>query len=302
MMPDRPSIAPLHAKKDPTMPESSAIDPAELATALGGRFELHPGTRRGGQGTVFRATRRRDRDGVPAAEDVALKLYENASQVERIDREVAAMQRVRHASLANLVEAGEVVLGRRRYRFVACDFIEGEALDERIRRGPLSPRTVAIVGRDIATAIAEIWAERIVHRDVNPKNIMLRVGEREAVLIDLGIARHIGQSPLTTVGSTWGTQGYMAPEHARAEQGLTCKADVFSLGVVLQEALAGRHPTGGSQQALEAAIPETAVVASGAPAGLARMIDRMLSPRAAFRAGPDEVRTAMNVVIGQLSH
>jgi serine/threonine protein kinase len=282
------------------MPASSAIDPAELTASLGDRFELHPGTRRGGQGTVFRATRRRDRDGVPAADDVALKLYEHASQVERIDREVAAMQRVRHASLANLVEAGEVVLGSHRYRFVACDFIEGEALDERLRRGPLPPRTAAIVGRDIATAVAEIWAERIVHRDISPKNIMLRVGERDAVLIDLGIARHIGQSPLTTVGSTWGTPGYMAPEHDRAEQGLTCKADVFALGVVLQEALAGRHPTGGSQQALAASIPETAVVAPGAPAGLARIIDRMLSHRAAFRPGPDEVRTAMSAFVGQL--
>ena len=269
------------------------IDMTELATVLDGRYKLHLGSRGGGQATVFRATRLRDADGTAAADDVALKLYEHAAQVERIQREVALMQRVRHAALANYVEDGEIILDGKSYRFVAYDFIEGEALDERLRRGALPVRLVALIGRDIATAIAAIWAERIVHRDVNPKNIMLRVGEREAVLIDLGIARHLAQSPLTTLGSTWGTAGYMAPEHDRAEQGLSCKADIYSLGLVLQEALLGRHPTGGSQQALAAGAPETATVAPAAPAGLARVIDRMLATRPAFRPGPEEVRAAM---------
>src|SRR5690606_16371777 len=149
------------------------------------------------------------------SDDVALKIYDAEGQDARVAREVAAMGRIRHPALAGLVESGHLTLGGRALRYVAWEYVDGEALDERLVRGPLAPNTVAVVGRDVASALSELWDHRIVHRDVKPKNVMLRTGEREAVLIDLGIARHLAEGTLTPHGMVWGTPGYMSPEQIR---------------------------------------------------------------------------------------
>ncbi|MBS1983433.1 MAG: serine/threonine protein kinase [Bdellovibrionales bacterium] len=283
------------------MPASLIVDPAELAAQLGGRFVIANDGRAGGQGLVVRATRRTAQDGTPAQDDVALKLYFDAVQVERVEREVAVLHRLRHPSLSRVVEHGSVSLGGRTLRYVAFEFIDGDPLDHRLTNsGALAPRTVAIVGRDVASALSHIWRERIVHRDVNPKNIMLRIGDREAVLIDLGIARHLNESTLTSLGKTWGTMGYMSPEHQRAEQALTSLSDVFSLGVTLLEALTGTHPTGGDQSLIATRCPLTAAVAPSAPAGLAQLIDRMLSHRAAFRPDPEALSEEFSTLVDSL--
>ena len=269
------------------MPARPQVDLTELSAQLKGRYALGTELRGGGQGVVIRATRQQDVAGNPAADDVAIKLYDDAAQVVRIEREVAAMHQMRHPALANLVEHGIVVLGGRTIRYVACDFIEGQALDQRIRTAPpLGPKQVAVVGRDIANALVQVWDARIVHRDVSPKNIMLRVGDREAVLIDLGIARHTAQDTITSFGTAWGTWGYMSPEQARADHHLSCMSDVFSLGVVLLEVLAGKHPTGGDQRALAGGVLRTADHAAGAPARLAALVDGMLMFRPSFRPEP----------------
>ncbi|MBA3670463.1 MAG: serine/threonine protein kinase [Gemmatimonadaceae bacterium] len=269
------------------MPARPTVNLAELSAQLQGRFTIGSTLRGGGQGIVIRATRNRDVAGAPAADDVALKLYDDAAQVVRIEREVAAMHQMRHPALANLVEHGIVVLGGRTMRFVACDFIEGRALDQRIRTTPpLGPKQVAVVGRDIANAIVQVWDARIVHRDINPKNIMLRVGDREAVLIDLGIARHTAQDTITSLGTAWGTWGYMSPEQSRADHHLSCMSDVFSLGIVLMEMLAGHHPTGGDQRGLNGGTVRTADCAPTASARFAALIDQMLMLRPAFRPEP----------------
>lgn len=203
-----------------------------------------------------------------------------------MDREIRALNGFRHANLANIVEHGRISLSGESVRYVAWEYIDGEPLDMKLRAGPLHPKTVACVGRDVARAIDHIWSKRIVHRDVTPKNIMLRKGDAEAVLIDLGIARHLFESPLTAPGLTWGTYGYLSPEQCRAEPNLTCHSDVFSLGVSLQEALAGRHPTRGDQQILVTTPPRTADLVPSSPAALAEVVDLMLNPRAPFRPLP----------------
>ncbi|HEY8470811.1 MAG TPA: serine/threonine-protein kinase [Longimicrobiales bacterium] len=260
--------------------------PSEVQRALSNRFSIVEPIRAGGQGAVYRAMRTALPDGSPTHDHVALKIYGVAGQEERVDREVAVMQRIRHASLASLVEAGELSLAGAKLRYVAWGYVEGAALDERLSRGPLEPNTVAVVGRDVAAALAELWTHRIVHRDIKPKNVMLRRGEREAVLIDLGIARHLDEASLTPHGMTCGTIGYMSPEQFRGERHLTCKSDVFSLGVVLQESLAAAHPTGRDQVRLVTTPPRTAEIAPTCPTALANIVDSMLSLRPAFRPDP----------------
>lgn len=254
--------------------------------ALGQRFQVGDVIRGGGQGVVCRGSRIAMPDGRALVEDCAIKYYFDPAQDERVDREVKALEGFRHPNLANILEHGRIVLNGESVRYVAWEYIDGEPLDMKLRGGALSGRTVACIGRDVARAIDHIWSKRIVHRDVNPKNIMLRRGDAEAVLIDLGIARHLFESPLTGPGITWGTYGYLSPEQCRAEPNLTCHSDIFSLGVSLQEALAGHHPTRGDQQNLVAAPPRTSDLVPSSPAALAGIVDLMLSLRAPFRPLP----------------
>src|SRR5205823_12550809 len=110
---------------------------------------------------------------------------------------------------------------------------------------------------------------------LKPYNIMLRP-DGQAVLIDLGVARHIALDSLTTYGKTWGTEGYLSPEQARIVRSLTCKSDVFALGVVVQESLLGRHPTARHQQQLVAGGPATASLQAGLPTEFIALVDRMV--------------------------
>jgi serine/threonine protein kinase len=156
---------------------------------------------------------------------------------------------------------------------------------------------VARVGHDIADAIEALWARphRIVHRDIKPPNVMLAT-TGHAVLIDLGVARHTTLDSLTITGGTWGTHGYMSPEQAMGRKALTCKSDVFALGVMLQEGLAGRHPTNRNQRMLIAGpLPPTHTVAAGLPADVARLIDSMVLRDATRRPLPDVIKATLAV-------
>jgi serine/threonine protein kinase len=250
------------------------------------RFYVGGEIRAGGQGAVFSATRRLDVNATTTNDRVALKLYFDPSQKERVIREIKALQGYDHPNLSRLIEHGDVVLNGRRVDYVAWEFIDGTPLDLRIAKGVLSSKAVAIVGRDVTRDLTHIWQKRIVHRDVKPNNVILRIGEAEAVLIDLGVARHLNELTLTAPGLIWGTLGYFSPEQSRAEKNLTCNSDVFALGVVLQECLVAHHPTNRNQHTLITATPKTANVCPTCPAALADTIDEMLHSRAAFRPAP----------------
>jgi eukaryotic-like serine/threonine-protein kinase len=273
--------------KPTRLPNQFDVTLEEVADAIGPRFRMERQVRKGGQGIVFKAHRLATRANESAADVVALKVYALGTQLARVEREIDALERIRHTCTANLVEHGTINLSGEQTIYVACDFIEGTALDERlIAQGPVSYATVAVIGRDTAAALSALWAHRIVHRDVNPKNIMLRVGERQAILIDLGVARHVRRHALTSGPHAWGTEGYMSPEQNRAEQNLSTLSDVFSLGIVLQESLIGRHPNGNDQQGVMRRTNATEDLDPKVPEELAVTIDSMLSVRSSFRPAP----------------
>lgn len=265
-------------------------DPAEVSAALGERFEIVSVLAPGGQGVTYKGMRVFTQSGKPTLDPVALKLCLPQTESGRIRREIEAAEGLRHSAFASLLEHGKLRISGDDLRYLAWEFIEGDPLNEIIAGGPLDPKTVAIVGRDISEAISHVWSRRIVHRDVKPANIMLRLGRESAVLIDLGVARHLRESDLTAIGMTFGTLGYLSPEQALAERALTCKSDIFSLGVVLVESLLGRHPTGGRQDALLAPSFGAIGTLPTAPASIVLMIDEMISCRAAFRPLPEIVR------------
>jgi eukaryotic-like serine/threonine-protein kinase len=241
----------------------------------------------GGQAAVLRGRRIRTPSGTHTDDSVAVKLYANIDEDERIVREIDAASCAKSDTLVDLLSHGITYLGDTRARYLVCRFIEGQPLSELLQDGP-KPTIVPIVGRDVSTAIVTLWKQRIVHRDITPKNIILRTGIESAVLIDLGIAKRPGDGALTAAGETWGTRGYLSPEQSSGAR-LTCMSDVFSLGVTLQHALAGVHPTGFNQNQLNSGGRPTHEVAPNAPARLAHLIDRMLSPRPARRPNPEEL-------------
>jgi serine/threonine protein kinase len=261
--------------------------PAEIEAALGGRYMVGPQIASGGQGAVFRATRTSRPDGTRTNEVVAVKLLFDPTQAFRVEREVTAMENLSHPNLARLLEHGYCYVGAggRKTVYSTYDFIEGLTLKQRLKNGGRLLESEALpIGRDISSAIAELWEHRIVHGDIKPSNIILR-NTGGAVLIDLGILRFFEEEtaakPLRPVDrfapSTvrpWGTAGYLSPEQARGEK-LSCASDIFSLGIVLLESLQGWHPTNCDQNALANGIKasERRLDVSNA---LLAVLDRML--------------------------
>ncbi|MBP9896930.1 MAG: serine/threonine protein kinase [Gemmatimonadales bacterium] len=240
----------------------------------------------GGQGAVFRATR------IESSQDVALKVYSASHVEERTEREVDALRRLRGDHIVTLLESGNCIIRGTPCVWLETEFIDGEPLSTAIHRGPLEPAHVAAIVCDISAAIESMWALRVVHRDIKPDNIMIRPDGR-AVLIDLGIARHVDLDSLTTVGMAWGTQGYLSPEQCRAVHSLSCKSDVFGLGVVAQEALVGRHPTARHQPTLISGGPSTVSLRPGTAAQLTAIIDRMVHRDPLRRPLPAEIISAL---------
>jgi len=136
--------------------------------------------------------------------------------------------------------------------------------------------------------IVALWARHIVHRDIAPKNIMIKP-DGCAILIDLGGARHLDTTSITAAGMTFGTPGYFSPEQFRAERALTSASDVFTLAVVMLECLIGHHPTNLDQSQLASSPPSANVLVPGVGRELSQTIDQMLQLRAAFRPPADKL-------------
>jgi len=270
----------------PTNPYSAN----DVDASFNGRYVLGSELRVGGQGVVYRAKRIHDSAGSPCNNEVALKLHLDSKHDKRVEREIEAMRHLRHPALATLLEEGTITINGKQTRYIAWEFIDGEPLDARLSRGALSEKEVIRIARDVTSAIAALWSKRIVHRDIAPKNIMIRPDGR-AVLIDLGGARHLDNTTITAPGVTFGTLGYFSPEQARAEHALTSSSDVFTLAVVLLECLLGRHPTYCDQHQLAVSPPSASTLVPTATKELRDAIDGMLQLRATFRPSVEGLHT-----------
>jgi serine/threonine protein kinase len=261
----------------------------KIEAALGGAYvSLVALGQQGGQGAIYKAIAA---DGAV----VALKVYNPDQVEERSEREVAALKKLKGDTIIRLHDAGELTIDGGQFRFLATTFIEGVSLADKIASSALDPVDVARIAEDVASALDELWSFRIVHRDVKPANIMVRPDGR-AVLIDLGIARHLDQKAITTTGFILGTPGYFAPEYFGGRK-VTCKADVFALGIVCQEMLLGRHPTRRQQKLLANGGPKTATMRSDTPKLLSQLIDKMVGKHPTDRPTPTKVATSIETFL-----
>ena len=192
----------------------------------------------GGMGQVFRALREAD------GETVALKVMKpggagDTERARRFVREARAAATVEHRHLVGVVDAGECA----GCAYLVMRYVAGGSLDLRIRDGgPLSLEETAAVIGDIAAGLDALHRAGLVHRDVKPSNVML--DETGAALTDFGLAKGRDYSALTRPGQLLGTLDYIAPELLRGTEPGPA-ADIYALGCVAYECLAGRSPFGG---------------------------------------------------------
>jgi serine/threonine-protein kinase len=229
---------------------------AALQAALGDRYRLERELGRGGMATVYLAQDlRHDRP-------VALKVLhlELATSLgpERFQREVRLAARLQHPHILSIHDSGEVPgdASTPPLLWFAMPFIEGESLRDRLTRERQLPLEDALrIGREAADALEYAHRHGVIHRDIKPENILLTGAH--ALVADFGIARALadGQTDgrLTETGTTLGTPAYMSPEQAAGERAIDHRSDIYSLGCVVFEMVAGEPPfTGPTAQAIMA--------------------------------------------------
>lgn len=240
------SLSPDDAGGNPDRVEEIKLDflrPATTPGRLGtlGHFEVIRVIGRGGMGIVLHAF---DAD---LERDVAVKLLDpqlagNETARARFCREARAAAAVTHENIVAVHQVDEDDVSGLPY--LVMQLVTGESLEARLTRGRLTVAESVRIGAQAAAGLAAAHASGLIHRDIKPGNILIEAGTDRARLTDFGLARATLDLKLTRTGFVAGTPLYMAPEQARGEE-VDHRADLFALGSVLYETVAGKPPFDG---------------------------------------------------------
>lgn len=264
----------------------------ETAALLDGRYRLDECVGEGGMARVYRA------EDVMLGRTVAIKIMRpgvDGSSSERAHSEMTVLASLNHPSLVTLYDA-RLVPGRPEY--LAMEFVAGPTLAARLAAGALPPEIVAHLATELAEALHVVHKAGVVHRDIKPSNVLLSPpqipGARpRAKLADFGIAYLLDTSRLTSPGLVIGTVAYLAPEQLRGGDPAPA-SDIYSLGLVLLEALTGdrAHPHGGGMAAALARLENPPVVPASLGPGWTQLLTRMLDTEPGARPTAAEVAAA----------
>jgi serine/threonine protein kinase len=219
---------------------------ADLREALAGRYHVDRVLGRGGMATVYLAENRET--GVSVAVKVLRPELASILGPTRFHREIEILTRLRHPNILPILDSDD----RGPFLYFVMPYVAGDSLEALVQReGPLPVDRVLEIARDLAAAIDYAHGEGILHRDIKPGNVLLE--KQRALVCDFGIARAIetaSEEPISSSGLVIGTPAYMSPEQAISGQ-LDRRSDIYALGCVLYEMLAGEPPfTGASYQAI----------------------------------------------------
>ncbi len=268
-----------------------------------GPYEILAQIGAGGMGEVYRAADTR------LARDVALKIiapqWAKDRQVRlRFEREARAISSLSHPHVCTLHDIGE----HGELGYLVMEFVEGETLAERLLRAPLPLDEFLRYATEIADALEAAHGRGIVHRDLKPSNVMI-TSRGSVKILDFGLAkledrdvvRNEATDVMTRPGTAIGTIRYMSPEQASGDPLIGAPSDVFSLGVVLYEALTGRHPFEGVNraeimQAILMANPvRPSMLRADTPASIDLLLLQMLAKDAAARPAAAAIRYALQM-------
>ena len=256
-----------------------------LQPALADRYAVERELGQGGMARVFLAQDLKHHR--PVAIKVLRPELAAALGAERFLREIETAARLTHPHILPLHDSGEVS----GCLYYVMPYIAGESLRERLQREQQLPLDDALrIAREVADALSYAHSQGVVHRDIKPENILLEAGH--AVVSDFGIARAVsaaGGDKLTETGIALGTPAYMSPEQSTGELALDARSDVYSLGCVLYELLAGEPPfTGPTAQAILAKrltnpVPPLRTVRDRVPEQVEEAISKALAKSPADR-------------------
>ena len=241
-----------------------------------GPYEVGEELARGAMGVVYRA---RDSflDRPLALKVIGADAFDPEGQ-ERFRREALVLARLRHTRIVAVHGAGLTSKGQ---PYLVMDLVSGGSLSQRLQSGPLPPREAVRLATQVAEATAYAHTQGVLHRDIKPANVLIGP-DGKARLCDLGLAREEGLSSQATASSdTLGTPCYMSPEQARGPREVGPPADVYSLGVTLFHAAAGRPPFNEESgivvmsRHLFDGVPDVRTLRPGLSPDLARLIWRL---------------------------
>jgi serine/threonine protein kinase/Flp pilus assembly protein TadD/predicted metal-dependent hydrolase len=251
----------------------------------------------GGMGVVYKA------QDVKLNRLVALKflspeLVDDEKAKKRFIHEARSASALDHPNIYTIHEVGETTEGE---LFICMTYYEGETLQKKLQSGQLATEVILDVAEQIAAGLARAHEAGIVHRDIKPANVMITY-RGEVKILDFGVSKLATQTKLTATGAPIGTLAYMSPEQAMG-QAVDHRSDIFSLGVILYELLAGRHPFAGEnvQVVLNAILnepaPELSQVRPDLPTGLDHLIGKTLEKeREKRQQSAEELRSGLGKI------
>src|SRR6476620_8147829 len=252
---------------------------SQLQAGLGASYTLERELGHGGMATVYVAQDlKHDR---PVALKVLHPELASALGPERFQRAIRLAARLQHPHILTVLDSGAA--GGRLW--FTMPFVEGESLRDRLRRERQLPVEDALrIAREAAAALDYAHRHGVVHRDIKPENILL-TADGDTLVADFGIARALGgEDGLTQTGLAIGTPAYMSPEQASGDKAIDARTDIYSLGAVLYEMLAGEVPyTGPTAQAIimrrfAEPVPSVRRLRPNVPEGMDQAIRRALAP------------------------
>ncbi|MFQ5853968.1 MAG: protein kinase, partial [Candidatus Binatia bacterium] len=230
----------------------------------------------GGMGDVYKAEDTKLQR-IVALKFLPLELTRDEEARQRFVREARTASALDHPNIGTIHEIDEVD----GHSFIAMAYYEGETLKDKIEHGPLDVEDATDITIQIAQGLAKAHSKDIVHRDIKPANVVI-TEDRQVKIIDFGLAKLRGRTVLTKTGTTMGTVAYMSPEQTQGAN-VDHRTDIWALGVMLYEMLAGENPFKGDyEQAVMYSImheePEFITKVRGeVPGQMERILERALA-------------------------